>query len=336
MNEGVLAIGVSTFGAPVDEAGCVLIYEREPSRAWHFVTRVQAEDPQDSAFFGSSVALVGDYLVVGAPGAANDSGAVYVFKREGGTWHQVQKIVSPTPIASGEFGNSVATNIGWIVIAEPGDGEVSNTPGRAFLYELGPVTQPEHWTLKHEFAPTVPLGPKSRFGHRVGIDGNNRNVLITQLRTAPTPDTQEPGSAYAFTIGPTGWEQRLRFAPTASEPASSFGISLAVASEHAVIGDYGTATKPGKAYLYDLKIPQSPPVFLDAPDDFRVNAAPGQSAEVTLEVTVADENGADLDVRWQLDGVEVQSDFVDGGVPSPKAPSHSPPHWRRGCITSEW
>jgi hypothetical protein len=315
MNEGTLAIGVTTFGTPVDEAGCVLIYQRDPSRAWHYVRRVQAEDPEESAFFGSSVALLGDYMVVGAPGVAASSGAVYVFKRDAGNWRQVQKILPPAPIPNGEFGHSVTTNIGQIIISEPGDGELSNTPGRVFLYELPGIVLEDHWNLKDELVPNEPLRAKSRFGHKVGIDGNNRDVVVTQFPTASTVDTQAPGSAYVFTIGLFGWKQRLRLAPTANEPPNSFGVSLAVGSVHAVVGDYGTTTKPGAAYVYDLTLPQTPPVFLDAPENLHVNAPAGQSAEVTLEVIVADENGADLDVRWLVDGVEVESDFVDGGYP---------------------
>jgi hypothetical protein len=316
MSEGVLAIGVNTFG--VNEAGCVLIYERDPypSRAWHFVTRVQADDPGDSAFFGSSVALLGDRMVVGAPGVANESGAAYIFRREAGTWRQVQKILPPAPILYGEFGNSVATiNGAQIVIAEPGDGQLSDTTGRVFLYELLGAVEND-WKLTHEFIPKEPLPAKSRFGDRVSMDGNQHNVVVTQFPVATGLNTQEPGSAYVFTVGPYGWRQRFKLAPTAGEYPDAFGSSLGVGSTHAVVGDYGTDSKPGAAYVYDLTIPETPPVFLDAPGDLQVNAPPGQSAEVTVEVTVADENMGDLDVRWEVDGVEVESDFVDGGHPS--------------------
>jgi hypothetical protein len=313
LSEGVLAVGVNTAGS--SEQGSVQIYERDAARAWQFVTTVQADDAEDGALFGSSVALLGQFMMVGAPGVANGSGAVYVFRREGANWRQLQKILPPQPIPNGEFGHSVATNIGQIIIAEPGDGQISDTPGRVYIYELKGIAHDDEWLLKHELIPNEPLPAKSRFGHRVGIDGNNRDVVVAQLRTAATPDTQQPGSAFVFTLGITGWPQRFKLAPTAHDYPSSFGISLGLASVHAVIGDYGSSTKPGAAYIYDLTLPQSPPVFIDAPEDLQVNAPAGQNSEVTLEATVADENGDDLFVHWLVDGSEVERDFVDGSVP---------------------
>ncbi|HET6409494.1 MAG TPA: FG-GAP repeat protein, partial [Chthoniobacteraceae bacterium] len=219
LNQGVLAVGVNTAGS--SEQGLVQIYQRDPSRAWHFVTAVRADDAEDGALFGSSVALLGEFLVVGAPGAANGSGAVYVFRRNGATWRQVQKILPPQPIPNGEFGHSVATNIGQIIISEPGDGQISDTPGRVYLYELKGIVHDDEWLLKHELIPNEPLPAKSRFGHRVGIDGNNRDIVVTQIQSAATPDTQPPGSAYDFTLGTTGWPQRLKLAPTAHDYPSS-------------------------------------------------------------------------------------------------------------------
>jgi hypothetical protein len=262
------------------------------------------------------VVLLGEYLVVGAPGVANDSGAMYVFKREDAdatTWRQLQKMLPPAPIPGGEFGTSVATNIGQIVVSEPGDGETSDTPGRVFIYESPDANA---WELKHELIPADPLPDRSRFGHRVSIDGNNRDVVVNQFPIAPTVDTQQPGAAYVFTLTLHGWQQRAKLAPTAGNPPSSFGISQATGSIHTVIGDIGTSTKPGAVYVYDLTLPQTPPIFLDAPEDLLVDAPPGESAEVTFEVTVGDEDGSDLDVRWFIDGLQQEeSTFIDGGQP---------------------
>ena len=169
------------------------------------------------------------------------------------------------------FGQSVAANRGWIVVGAPGDGESSDYAGRAFLFETTAETYPL-FALNKELVPNAPLPPKALFGLGVGIDGNNRDIVVTRLPTAHTIDIQGPGGAHVFTLGLNGWKERLVLAPTTYP--SSFGVSQALGSVSAFIGDYGTSTQPGAVYVYDLTLPPSLPVFLEAPAD----AAPGQRA----------------------------------------------------------
>ena len=310
LNEGVLAIGQNSSGAAgKDEAGSVLIYARTPA-GWQHSALLQAADPRESAMFGSSVQLLGTLLVVGAPGDEHVPGAVYIFERVAGKWEQRQKITAPTDEAASYFGQSLTTNGGQLVVGAPGDGVQST--GHVYLFErIAPDFS--EFVFAKEFTPAEPLAPAAQFGLGVAMDGNNRNIIVTRLAPASTADTQEPGAAYVFTLGLRGWTHRLTMAPT--EFPSSFGISVAAGSTHAVIGDYGASDKPGTAYVYDLTLPETPPVFLEAPKDQTIDAPPGQAATATFGATMGDENGRDFYVYWTVDGVQVQQDFVDGGLP---------------------
>lgn len=67
--------------------------------------------------FGISTSLKGDILVVGAwlhdiPTGNKDRGAAYVFKRNGGSWQLIQKIV-PTDVSSGAPGNTYGDYFGY-------------------------------------------------------------------------------------------------------------------------------------------------------------------------------------------------------------------------------
>lgn len=70
------------------------------SALWRQTDKLLAEDadpsnPDDAGrSFGSSVAIDGDYLVVGAPfdrSTGEDSGAVYLFQQDGGTFFASQE-----------------------------------------------------------------------------------------------------------------------------------------------------------------------------------------------------------------------------------------------------
>ena len=59
--------------------------------------------------FGTSVAISGDTVAIGAPGHAHagrqvNSGAVYVFQKVNGIWIQQAELLSPTPFVSNNFG----------------------------------------------------------------------------------------------------------------------------------------------------------------------------------------------------------------------------------------
>jgi hypothetical protein len=61
--------------------------------------------------FGYSVAIDGDYAMIGAPSdvvGSNTSGSVYIFTRNGTTWTQQQQLTASDGAANTHFGNSVA------------------------------------------------------------------------------------------------------------------------------------------------------------------------------------------------------------------------------------
>ena len=76
---------------------------RTRSGTWRQVAKLTALDAGPGDAFGSSVALSGERLLVGAHGddeAGLDAGAAYLFERANGVWTQVAKL---TPGAAGDF-----------------------------------------------------------------------------------------------------------------------------------------------------------------------------------------------------------------------------------------
>src|SRR5262249_48243747 len=89
-----VAISGNTFvaGAPqYNNSGAVFVYNYDSSTQQWVVqpAPLQPKDLQTFDNFGSSVALDGNTLVVGADNKANGAGAVYVFQFVGGVWTQV-------------------------------------------------------------------------------------------------------------------------------------------------------------------------------------------------------------------------------------------------------
>ena len=85
---------------------------------WAHEAELTAPVQQFRAFFGRSIAIDGNTLVLGARGDDDDGGAVYVFRRAGGVWAQEARVAAPDrePGWTYYFGESVAIDGETMVI----------------------------------------------------------------------------------------------------------------------------------------------------------------------------------------------------------------------------
>jgi len=79
-------------------------------------------------FFGTSVAISGSLIVVGAPFSdpkvgdvhVTNAGAAYVFKQKSDSWEQRAELIASDPVSFAEFGQSVAVEAGTISVGAEG------------------------------------------------------------------------------------------------------------------------------------------------------------------------------------------------------------------------
>ena len=259
-------------GAPYDNtgangAGSAYVYDL--SSGTPTVPVVTLNNPGSAAGveFGSSVAISGTRVVVGAYAddtGANNAGSAYVYDLSSGTpTVPVATLNNPGPAAGDFFGYSVAISGTRVVVGAYADDTGANNAGSAYAYDLSGAT------------PTVPVatlsnpGPAAsdQFGFSVGISGTR--VVVG----AYADDTGgfNVGSAYIYDLSsgtPT--------VPVATlnnpDPAAldNFGYSVAISGTRVVVGAYADdtgATDAGSAYVYDLSggTPTVPVVTLNNP-----------------------------------------------------------------------
>jgi len=197
-------------------AGAAYVFERDGSGAWQQKAYLKAPNAEASDWFGYSVAISGDTIVVGAiwegsnstavcnapftscsglgNNAASAAGAAYVFERDGsGAWQQKAYLKAPNAEGSDYFGRSVAISGDTIVVgayyedsnstavcnapfsgncAAPsglymGDNSLTN-PGAAYVFERdGSGAWQQKAYLK---APNTGAG--DYFGYSVAISGD--------------------------------------------------------------------------------------------------------------------------------------------------------------------
>jgi hypothetical protein len=142
--EDSAAAGVNgdEFNDDAPFAGAAYVFVREGTN-WSQQAYLKASNPDGQDFFGLSVAVSGDRVVVGATGedsravgvdgdafdnGATNSGAAYVFVREGATWRQRAYVKAsntggarPEDFLSDVFGRSVSVSGDWVVVGAPGE-----------------------------------------------------------------------------------------------------------------------------------------------------------------------------------------------------------------------
>ena len=111
-------------GSPLTNSGSIYIFKLNGT-TWTQYQKLTANDRASDVRFGSSMAMTGDYIVVGcnfdnmdASGANSltSAGSAYIFKNTSGTWAQQQKIVASDRATSDRFAYSVDIDGSYIVI----------------------------------------------------------------------------------------------------------------------------------------------------------------------------------------------------------------------------
>ena len=185
-----MVAGASTVSDVVRNGGAYVLVRND--HVWSEEQRLIASDPSAVDYFGCSVSVEGDTLVVGSRGAdlpgLENAGAAYVFVRSASTWSEQQKLTRSPPGAHDYFGASVALSGDLAAIGtRPGD-----NIHEALVFQRSGVT----WSQDSIIVGGVSSG--SDFGESVAI--SDGWLVVGALRDAPfTGDSNErAGSVTIF------------------------------------------------------------------------------------------------------------------------------------------
>jgi len=222
--------------------------------------KLTAFDKAVSDYFGTSVSISGDVVVVGAyradPGGTSDAGAAYVFGKPGGGWAdmtQTAKLTASDKAADGYFGSSVSINGNVVVVGAPGaDPGGTDAAGAAYVFVKpgggwDDMTQTAKLTASDKAAGVL-------FGQSVSISGD---VVVVGANRADPGGTISAGAAYVFVKPGGGWVDMTQTAKlTASDKAAGdlFGQSVSISGDVVVVGanraDPGGTSDAGAAYVF--------------------------------------------------------------------------------------
>ena len=218
-----MVVGAQFDSTTASQAGAAFVFVLNGT-TWTQQARLLADDGAVADKFGTSVAISGDTIVVGAFNAnapLSNGGAAYVFVRSGTTWTQQQKLTANDGTADDEFGSAAAINGNVIVVgADHADLPANSEAGAAYVFlRTGTV-----WAQTQRLSPTSGiLAGGDDFGNAI-VMGSNK--VIIGASHDDTPFTAA-GAVYVFGATGTatyGFEQKLSIGDGSN--GDQFGFSV--------------------------------------------------------------------------------------------------------------
>jgi len=118
-----------------NSTGGAYVFTKNASGDWVETQKLLGEDSSEEESFGRSLALDGDWLVVGAAGADGGRGAAYVFHRGAdGSWSQHSKLQEEESEEGAFYGLAVAMDSGNLLVAAPLAGDEADGNVYAYYY----------------------------------------------------------------------------------------------------------------------------------------------------------------------------------------------------------
>ncbi|WP_445361003.1 hypothetical protein ACJJIL_01215 [Microbulbifer sp. EKSA005] len=231
-----LAVGAFKENGENDNfsAGAVHIFSRS-NGGWVHSARLQADNQGNNDLFGYALSLSGNgsTLAVTAPSedggldgdSIEDSGAVYVFRNEEGSWSQYAYIKA-TDISEGlGFGSSISLDDAGASFAVGAYADNAEA-GSVYLYQL----DGESWVEDSKISASNPV-TGDWFGFALNLSGNGQTLAVG----APLQNGSNSGAVYIFSRKENAWEQTAYLKASNPHVSAYFGEAVKLSDDGSFI-----------------------------------------------------------------------------------------------------
>ncbi|MGI8788500.1 MAG: FG-GAP-like repeat-containing protein [Pyrinomonadaceae bacterium] len=254
ISENTIVVGAYTDDSPLSNAGSAYVFVRSGT-IWTFQQKLTGSDSTADDQFGSSVAVSGESVVVGAnhadlPGNS-EAGSAYFYQRSGTVWTQTQKLIpvqGPNGVILGDhFGDSAAMSGNRLAIGASGDDNPFTSAGAVYVF----VESGGTYILQQKIY--IPSGANGdSFGFSVAIEGNT--LVGGALQYTPIISQPAFGAAYVYEFNGSSWVSQGRLTASDGAQFDRFGYSVAVSNNVIAVGaredDTAVGGDAGSAYIF--------------------------------------------------------------------------------------
>jgi hypothetical protein len=229
--------------------GEAYVYYNHPSTGWGEFQILT--DPTGAAnhYFGTTVSISGDRIVVGAYGNDDnktDGGTVLVYQYNGTSWVLETELYPTGTYNESALGYFVAIDGERISASAPDF--ANNTPGAVFVWDYDSGTT--SWTQSAKLTPSSDQGNGTRLGYNLSMDGDTVAASVFAVN-----NTGRTGRVFVYTLQKDGsWLNETILLPNQYAFGDAFGsLGLDANDGLIAVGSYQKAypgSEQGECYLF--------------------------------------------------------------------------------------
>ncbi|MFH1223465.1 MAG: cadherin-like beta sandwich domain-containing protein [Pseudomonadota bacterium] len=222
------------------QSGAAYVYTRSGT-TWTERQKLKNPTPGATYYFGTSVGIYGDVIVVGEPNYLTGYwGAAHVFTGSGASWVYTTILTASDTAGNDSFGASVAIYNGTIVVGA--EGKLFNV-GAVYVY----TTATGSWSERAILYAVEGAAVNSYFGQSVSISGN----LIVVGAYGESTTASGSGGLYAFIGSDSLWIPDSGVIKAEDpEVGDSLGWSVVVQGNFIAAGAINKDSNRGAVYLF--------------------------------------------------------------------------------------
>ncbi len=241
-----IVIGAKYYDDAIYEnRGTAYIFELDDSTGlWNQTHKLFAQDRSSNDYFGSSISIVDNKIIIGAPNEGDfpnwESGSAYIFELINNVWIETAKLKASDVDKNDFFGSSVTLISNKALIGSPGNDDHGNASGSAYIFDYD--TSTDNWieTIKLTASDAMDSG---RFGAKVNLIENRALIGGYGFQNS---------SAYVFEFDTVqnSWSETALFNVDNVSGASKFAQSVSLGENKILLGARSNDDHKGIVFVY--------------------------------------------------------------------------------------
>lgn len=312
------------------DVGAVYVFRRVDG-VWTQEAYLKGSGNLEAGYFGTSLSLEANTLVVGTGNQNGAPGSAHVFQRTRTTWVEQARLEASNADPEDYFGQSVSLSGDLIAVGAPAESSATTTingdetdntarsAGAVYVF----AREGENWIQQAYIkAPNANAG--DAFGSAVQLDGNTLAIGAAGEDSAATgvdgdaaDNTVEgSGAVYIFQLQVDGWVRQAYLKASTVDMNDRFGRSLALSGDTLAVSASGedsgsaadqgdnTASESGAVYIFERagglwrQQQYLKPLVIDGGDVFGIALAlQGDTLAVGASAEDSSANGVNGDAR---------------------------------------
>lgn len=249
INGDYAIIGNPTARVFYASQGAAYVFTRTGS-SWAQQAKLSYVGGQFNDYFGYSVSISGNYVIIGAPyfdWFVTNQGSAFIFIRTGNTWALQLRINANDGAAEDYFGVSVNLDGDNAMVGAPND-DGGNTDQGAVYFFLRNGTD---WNQQQKLlAPETQVN--ANYGNNINLSGQYA-IIGSNYEGGTNPYHDKQGAAYIYRLTGTHWDQIRTVKDGSGQTSGFFGSGVGVSGFNYIIGAPGKNNSKGEVSFINIE-----------------------------------------------------------------------------------